>query len=61
MANTIKTTGGHGGPPLQYVSWRQLASTDRSLDLCGNVFSVLKKAIIVVLLATAAIAQAQTG
>ena len=20
FANTIKTTGGHGGPPLQYVS-----------------------------------------
>ena len=58
LANTIKTTGGH-------VPWRQLAvansSTDRSLDLCGNVFSVLKNAIIVVLLATAAIAQAQTG
>jgi hypothetical protein len=21
LANTIKTTGGHGGPPLQYVLW----------------------------------------
>jgi len=21
-ANTVKATGGHGGPPLQYVRWR---------------------------------------